>query len=138
MKRKRPTTERGDTGSLPGNRGSQPSRRHKPNDEERPNDLEVKAGDTIIITFAKARMWTGWLDDDNSELWRSGGLLGLVFKVIQVRRFPNYTQVMVRDRLEIPQSEPSEMLVVINVWCRYNLKKKATGLVWAHVQQPRL
>ena len=138
MKRKRPTTERGDTGSLPGNRGSQPSRRHQPNDEERLNDLEMEGGDDIMITFAMAEMWTGWLDDVNSEVWKSKHLSGQVFKVIQVRRFPNYTQVMVRDRLEIPQSEPSEMLVVINVWCRYNLKKKATGLVWAHVQQPRL
>ncbi len=91
----------------------------------RPNDLDLARGSRIRLG-RHARMWTGRFSDASSELFRSTNLEGLILEVQDISRTANYSQVLVEDL-------DTNMLVWINVWCRYNLQRRPTGVRWAAV-----
>ena len=102
-------------------------------DRPRPNDVMVEVGNTIRITFPKARSWSSWLGDTGSKLVRRGGLYNRTFEVLEVRRYEDFTQVRVEDILQSGVSPDFDCPIssVINVWARYNHLDKEVGLRWA-------
>ena len=99
----------------------------------RPNDVMVEVGNTIRITFPKARSWSSWLGDATSQVVRQGGLYDRTFKVLEVKRYDDFTQVRVDDILQSGVSPDFDCPIssVINVWARYNHLEKEVGLRWA-------
>ena len=102
-------------------------------DRPRPNDVMVEVGNTIRITFPKARSWSSWLGDATSQVVRQGGLYDRTFKVLEVKRYDDFTQVRVDDILQSGVSPDFNCPIssVINVWARYNHLEKEVGLRWA-------
>ena len=93
----------------------------------RPNDLPVEVGSRIEITLATARQWAGPLYPGyRSELHANRDLMGLHFKVEEVCRTPNYTQVHV-------ECFETSLLVYMNVWHRYNRGGIPCGVRWAYI-----
>ena len=90
----------------------------------RPHEPRIARGERIRFGD-RARMWTGPLGDDMSELFRSH-IRGMVCEILLIHRTTDYTQVNVRD-------PDTALLVWVNVWHRYNQIGRGSGVVWAHL-----
>ena len=87
----------------------------------------VTRGDTVTITLATARQWTGRIGQRNSEVHCRRGLHWQSFEVHQIHRAKHHTQVRVT-------CQETRYPVWINIWHRWNWNGDNTGAVWAKVQ----
>ena len=84
----------------------------------RPHEPRIARGDRIRFGD-RARMWTGPLGDDMSELFRSH-IGGMVCEILLIHRTTDYTQVNVRD-------PDTGLLVWVNVWHGYSQRGRGSG-----------
>ena len=91
----------------------------------RPRDLHVQCG-SVVRLGPSCRMWTGRYGEPQSELFRSRGLCGLCFEVMEVHRTKHYTQAKLL-------CNETQLLVWVNLWHRYDRLGRGRGVQWAVV-----